>query len=188
MSQKKPASAPSATAPFAYPVDLSDLTQAGSSFDIVADAETLIRIARWAQVRAVSAFSARVVLKRLGPTRFSLVADIAADVEQSCVVTLEPIVSHLAVAIRRELLYSGAQPRDETQNHGELTLSAGDEEAPDAIDDLHYDLGGPLLEEFSLNIDPYPRREGAVFAGAGDAEAPAGPFAILETLKKNRQP
>jgi hypothetical protein len=165
-------------------VDLRDLTFAGSHTEIVADAAALIRLARWANVVAVSTFEARVTLKRLSETRFSFAAEISADVEQTCVIMLEPVISHLALRVNRELHYDAAK----SENHGELTLVAGEEDAPDVIDSLRFDVAAPLLEEFLLNIDPYPKKPGAVFSAPADGEPPPGPFAALEEWKKNRQP
>lgn len=167
-------------APLSQMLDLSDLTHAGTTVDIVPDAETLDRLRRWIGVSAIRALIAKVTLKKLSPTRFDYAAELTADVEQPCVVTLEPVVSRLAIKIHRELHYTALPERDA----GELTLAAGDEETPDEIDSLRYDVVGPLLEEFSLNIDPYPRKEGAVFQVPQEAEAQEGPFAALKAWKK----
>ena len=44
--------------------------------------------------------------------------------------------------------------------------------------------GTPLLEEFVLAIDPYPRAPGVEFAAPVDAEPrPESPFAVLKALK-----
>ena len=164
-----------------YPIDLSDSTHAGTVFEIIADAETTLRLAKWADVRSVPSFRAQVTIKRLSDIRFSFEAEIEADVEQVCVVTLEPMVTHLALSVRRELQYSDMPE----QNHGELTLAAGDDDAPDTIDTLHYDIAAPLLEEFLLNIDPYPRKDGAFFDAINPEDAPISPFSVLKSWKKN---
>ena len=66
----------------------------------------------------------------------------------------------------------------------DLDLSDRDEEEPEEIDNLHYDLAGPALEEFLLALDPYPRRPGVAFdpAAVGDPP-PESPFAVLKSLK-----
>ena len=67
----------------------------------------------------------------------------------------------------------------------ELTLAAGDDDAPEMIEGHKYDLAAPLLEELSLAIDPYPKEEGEVFAAEDDPAAkPESPFAVLKQLKK----
>lgn len=165
-------------------IDLSDLTIAGSVIDFVADAEELFRIAAWADLVSVSQFGASVSVRKLSTTRFALHAELEAVVEQRCVVTLEPLCSTVTFTLDRELHYSDRPVEAE----GELTFSAGDEDVPDEINDLHYDYCAPLLEEFSLNLDPYPRRVDASYVspetGAGQVESP---FAVLAQLKKADQ-
>ena len=56
---------------------------------------------------------------------------------------------------------------------------------PETIVSLDYDLAAPLLEEFALAIDPYPRKAGAAFAVPAEPDdAPESPFAVLKTLKE----
>ena len=168
-------------APIQHFFDLGDLSQAGSRIEIVANGDELARLARWAGVDAVRAFGARIELCRLSRTRFSLEAELEADIVQSCVVTLEPVATHIARHITRELHFS---PRPRTEG-GELTLSAGDEDVPEEIASLDYDLAAPLLEELLLAIDPYPRKEGVRFEPpAQPAEPPESPFAVLKKLNE----
>jgi hypothetical protein len=57
---------------------------------------------------------------------------------------------------------------------------------PEEIASLDYDLAAPLLEEFLLAIDPYPRKQGVAFEPPGQpAEIP--PKARLR-LKKLNEP
>lgn len=167
--------------PLHHVFDLGDLSQAGANVTIRADKDELRRLAAWAGVDRVKALSAAVTLKKLSQTRFTFEADLDADIVQSCVVTLEPVETHLARRIVRKLhLAPNARPAA-----GELTLAAGDDDVPETISSLDYDLAAPLLEELVLAIDPYPRKEGAAFAApAAPSEASESPFAVLKTLKK----
>lgn len=169
-----------AAPPLHHFFDLGDLSQAGSVVAVVAGGDELARLAKWAGVDAVKRFAAEVTLHKLSQTRFGFEADLAADIVQSCVVTLEPIETHIARHLVRELhLAPKARPRE-----GELTLAAGDDDVPETIASLHYDLAAPLLEEFVLAIDPYPRKEGATFTPPEAPEAaPESPFASLKHLK-----
>ena len=168
------------TAPLQHLFDLGDLSQAGSEIVVEAGAEALAGLAGWLGVDKVRRLRALVNLKRLGSNRFAFAADLEADVVQACVVTLEPVESHIARPVVRELHLAPKMP-DEA---GELTLSAGDDDAPETITSLDYDLAVPLLEDLVLAIDPYPRKEGAAFAPLTDPEsAPESPFAVLKALK-----
>ncbi len=65
-----------------------------------------------------------------------------------------------------------------------LGVGAGDDEGPEEIDSLTYDLAAPLLEEFVLALDPYPRAPGVEFAAPPEPEEPKeSPFAVLKSLK-----
>jgi hypothetical protein len=90
--------------------------------------------------------------------------------------------STLEIPIHRELhLTQMARPLKNI----ELGEAAGDDEVPDEIDNLHYDLAEPLLEEFALALDPYPRAPGVEFAApAEDDQKPESPFAVLKNLGK----
>lgn len=167
--------------PLSRLVELDELSQAGLDVMLEATPEERERLARWAGVTAVHAFSAAIALRKHSQTRFLLKVEWRADVEQACVVTLEPVVSHLEQAFRRELYY---QSRRQDVG-GELSPAAGDDDTPDAIDDLRYDAAAPLLEEFSLAIDPYPRRDGVHFEPPDGTEMGQGsPFAALNALKE----
>lgn len=185
MSQNIPTQTPPETI-LSRRIDLNDLTHAGSVFELSADADTAATLAQWAEVVAIRAFRAQVTVKRLADARFFFQAAVEADIEQTCVVSLEPVFTHIACTLQRELHYVGGHVRkDDEQNHGELTLSSGDEEAPDVIDSLQFDIATPVLEEFLLAIDPYPRKTGATFEGEKVNDPPESPFAALKAWKKN---
>lgn len=162
--------------------DLATLSEAGDEVQIAPSAEDLARLAQWAGVDRVERLEGKISLRKLSPSRFAYDAVLSADVVQSCVVTLEPVKSHIARSFGRTLHYTSGRPlRDE----GELTLAAGDEDAPDEIASTRFDLAGPLLEEFSLAIDPYPRVPGVAYDPPAEAANPDGnPFAVLKQLKE----
>lgn len=178
--------APQDLSPITRVIDLSDLTEAGREIDLAATPEELIRLAGWAGVISVKSFDAKALLRRRSADRFTVAAEFVAVIEQRCVVSLEPVISEIKLSVRRVLTYG--EPSAEMRV-GELTLAAGDEETPDVIDSLRYDLCGPILEEFSLAIDPYPRKDGVHYeSGNAGAEPQESPFAVLENLKKTLKP
>lgn len=167
--------------PLQHYYDLSDLTQAGTEVKVAVSPEDLPKLAHWAGVDSVKRFAATVSLRRLAQNRFKFDAKLTADVVQACVVTLEPVPSRITRELTRELHMAPRRPQEDS---GELTLSAGDDDVPETILSLNYDLMAPLLEEFSLAIDPYPRKAGAAFTPPSDGEgAEASPFAVLKALK-----
>lgn len=176
---------PDASAPIRRFTDLNELTQAGRDIEFVAEPEERAALTEWAGVRAVKAFSGKATLRRLSTTRFAIRASFEAEIEQTCVVTLEPMTSQLSGELSRELFYCEAADSE----GGELTLAAGDDDAPDTVTSYKYDVCLPLLEEFSLSINPYPRKEGAVFAEkTGESKERNNPFAALKVLKDEIKP
>lgn len=173
--------APSLPPPLGRLVDLNDLSQAGLELTLTPDDADLAKLAAWAKLQAVRALHAEIALRRLAPNRFRLKAALGAEVEQLCVVTLEPVRSRIDCAFERDLIHAPGSRREA----GALTLAAGDDETPDLIEDLRFDVWEPLLEEFSLALEPYPRKEGVHFEPPADGAAAAeSPFAALAALRR----
>jgi hypothetical protein len=175
------------TAPTAAPLrqftNLGRLGNAGERVDFAADAAQRDAIAHWSGVLSVQGFTVTADIRKLGPVRFRVDYRLMADVTQACVVTLDPIPAHIECKFSRELHFVGNSRRVAGPD-GDMVLDPGAEEGPEDIESLHYDLAGPALEEYSLALDPYPRRPGVEFA-AGDQPPPReSPFAVLKGLKK----
>jgi uncharacterized metal-binding protein YceD (DUF177 family) len=103
---------------------------------------------------------------------------LAAEVEQACVVTLEPVRQVVSAALDLRILGEGEEPADD------------DPDSPDEIESAggQVDLGEAVAEQLALSLDPYPRAPGAELPpldGAEEPEAPAkpNPFAVLGKLK-----
>jgi len=159
--------------------DLSDLSEGGTEVTITANPEQRAQLARWADISAVSDFHALVTLRRISGNRFAYDATLSADIVQACVVTLEPVRSHLALEISR-LLHLIKFPLNAKISPQEVS---GSEDGPEEIQDARYDIATPLLEEFALAIDPYPRCPGVAFKPEPDDDTAKGPFEVLKSLK-----
>jgi hypothetical protein len=173
--------------PLSHIYNLGRLGNAGDALRIVADADQRAAIATWSGVLSVEKLEAAVELKKLSPTRFGLSFHLLAEVNQACVVTLEPVAGRIDHRFERELHFIG-QIRHKADSPGEkvveLVLDADPDEGPEEIQSLHYDLAGPVLEEYVLSLEPYPRCPGVAFTPKPQAEdPPESPFAVLKTLK-----
>lgn len=174
------------TLPFSHIYDVSDLGQTGADVHIALKADALARLAEWAEVSAVTAFIADIALKKVAPNYFTLDMHWTADIVQACVVTLEPVPAHLSGQLTRELklLTRARRKKVEEIQLGEISLELSEDEDREDIDHPHYDLAAPLLEDFLLAIDPYPRKPGAAFEASAEPDAkPESPFAALKSLK-----
>lgn len=167
-------------APFETMVDLRSLTEAGTQIALAPDEAERAQIAAWADVSAVPLFSGVVTVKRLSSTRFAYEADLTARVIQPCGVTLEPVSQEIVLRFARELHLTHSKRRGEPDD---LASGLGEDDLPEEVENSRYNVAGPVLEEFSLAIDPYPRAEGAAFEAPAE-EKPASPFAALARLKQ----
>jgi hypothetical protein len=158
--------------------DLSRLSDAGDEVRIVADPEQRARVAEWAGADSVPSFEARVTLRRRAANRFDYQAALTADIVQLCVVSLEPVPAHLAMDVTRELHLAKFPASAKIAQHE----VAPTDEGPEELEDTHYDLAAPLLEDFALALDPYPRAPGVVFEAPPDKDPPESPFAALKPL------
>jgi hypothetical protein len=166
--------------------DLNRLSEAGYETEIVPSTEQLRDLAEWAGVAEIGSFRGRISLRRLSSSRFAYEASLEASITQTCTVTLEPVSSKIAMDFARSL-HLVPQARKVVDFSGELSPAAGDGAVPEEIESPRFDLAAPLLEEFLLAIDPYPRAPGVAFEPpANEAEKPENPFAVLKSLKTER--
>ena len=166
---------------FAHQLRLDQIRD-GERLDLVADEAERGAIARRLDLISLDRLEAHVTLSRTGEI---VRADgrIVAVLEQSCVVTREPVAAHVdepfQILFMPEPQAGGA---DE-----EIELGAGD---CDMVfhDGSVIDLGTAIADSLALSLDPYPRSAGADAAlkEAGVlTEQQASPFAVLAKLRKN---
>jgi uncharacterized metal-binding protein YceD (DUF177 family) len=172
--------------PFEQFYDLNRLSDAGYETILTLDEAGRARVAAWLDVPSLDRFEAKIALKRLSPGRFAYEAEIDAAITQDCTVTLEPVSSHIVKTFSRTLhLVSKAPSQQRFTLEGELSAASGDDDVPEDIDNSHFDLAAPVLEELVLAIDPYPRAPGVAFAPPADEDdEKPNPFAVLKSLKQ----
>ena len=171
--------------PLSQSYNLARLGNPGDRVTITADEAQRAAIAAWAGIVSLESFQAQVEISKLGPNRFGLAYRLSADLTQACVVTLEPVQSRMDHDFSRELHFTGpVRHKPATDDSGPEMVLDSEEEGPEEIESLHYDLAAPALEEFVLALEPYPRRPGVEFAPQTDeADRPESPFAVLKGLK-----
>jgi uncharacterized metal-binding protein YceD (DUF177 family) len=165
--------------PWSAPVRRDDVPESGLHLDLAADETVRVAVAALAGVRALPRFSASFDVMQLGDG-LKVTGEIAASVDQTCVVTLEPMTSDLRESI--DLVFvapgAGAQP-DETV----ADIDPVGDETEFLVDGVA-DLGAAATEFLLLAIDPYPRKPDAVFEAPKSDDPAAHPFAALAALKK----
>lgn len=148
---------------------------------VEADAPTRAAIATAFGLKGIASLSGRFRLVQAGAGRVDARLDLAARVTQTCVVSLEPVEQTITERAALVLLTA-----DAAASTGETAVI--DPDAPDEIiaDGTVVDLGGILVEQLALALDPYPRKPGAEPAVGGDSDAGQAdhPFAALARLRR----
>lgn len=160
-------------------IALTDVPEEGLHVAIEADSGVKAALARMANLRDLPHLEASFDLRRSG-TRLHVTGEIVATVGQNCVITLEPIEQNLSEAIN--LVF--APGRADTLGDAEASFAMTDTEPPEPLVDGTIDLGAIATEYFLLGIDPYPRKEGAVFEPTSGPEPSDNPFAALAAMRK----
>jgi uncharacterized metal-binding protein YceD (DUF177 family) len=151
----------------------------GERLDLTAGEDERSAIARRLGLGVLSCLEAHAVLSRDGEVVRAR-GRLAAALEQSCVVSNEPVPAHIDEPF--ELVF---MPEPEVGEE-EIELGGGD---LDVVfhDGSEIDLGTAIADTLALSLNPYPRSAGAEAAlkEAGVlTEAEASPFAVLAKLKK----
>jgi hypothetical protein len=162
--------------PWNVPVRIEDVPESGLQLVVSADQKTREALARLAGVRSISHLELRCDVQREG-TRLRAAGLVSATIDQTCVVSLEPMES--LVEEHFDLSFA---PAVSIPPQAEHDVSA--QEPPEPLIDGVADLGAVATEFLLLGIDPYPRKPGAVFAAPSTATTEPGPFAALAALKE----
>lgn len=178
---KESAREPASPHGFRRLVSVAKIGDAGLVQTIVATPKELVTIASYLGLPEVKSLQADVALTRWRGKGVRVTGMFQADVVQTCVVTLDPLDAHVEAPLERRFL-----PVEKFESDDEAHDVFVDPDAEDPPEPLMHeiDLGEILVEELSLNLDPYPRKPGVAFEGErAPTEAPENPFAVLAKLK-----
>lgn len=173
-------------AEFSRPLRMAEIPAEGMSLDLDATAAECAAVARRLGLLSLDRLHGQFSIKPIARGGLALTGTLQADVEQSCVVTLEVLSTEVSRPLNLKFLNEEAFRQHESLQ--EDPLDGPDvEPMPDEV----LDLGELLVEELSLALDPYPRREDASIVPADlgpdgisdgtEGKAPS-PFAVLEGL------
>ena len=166
---------------FAHQLRLDQIRD-GERLDLVADDAELKSVSKRLALASLERLEAHVTLSKTGEV-VRAQGRLLASLEQSCVVTGDPIAAHVDEPF--SLMFTPEPPSGRPEEEIEL----GKEDC-DVIfyDGALIDLGGAIADTLALSIDPYPRSAGADAAlkEAGVlTEEQASPFAVLAKLRKD---
>ena len=157
-----------------------DSIRDGDRLDLVADEAERSAVAKRLGLGAIGRLEAHATLERKGEI-VRAQGRLAASLEQTCVVTGEPVPAHADETFNLVFV-----PEPESSADEEIEL--GEEDCDTVFHDgATIDLGSAIADTLALSLDPYPRcaEADAALKDAGVmSEEQASPFAALAQLKK----
>jgi uncharacterized metal-binding protein YceD (DUF177 family) len=163
------------TPEFSRPFEAARVSPIGSHEVIKADARECEALALRLKLPAVHGVSARLVVSPWRGGGLKVAGQIAADIEQVSVVSLEQFRAQESFEAERYFL-----PHVEDGNDDEV----------DVIQGGVIDLGEIVAETIALELEPYPRKPGEVFEEFHEnGETPSAkisPFAVLKRQKPEK--
>lgn len=168
---------------FAHQLRLDQIRD-GERLDLVAEEAERAAIAKRLGLASLDRLEAHVTLTRTGPV-VRVEGRLAAALDQSCVVTGDPIASHIDEPFA--LLFAPEPPVAGPDEEIEL----GEQDCDVVFyDGSAIDLGSAIADTLALGLDPYPRSaaaDAALKEAGVVSEAEASPFAVLAKLKKGSE-
>ncbi|MFT4161666.1 YceD family protein [Shinella sp.] len=178
-------------APFSYPVKVGHISANPVEVTISADAEERAGLARLWSVLEVKALSATFQVMRWKRDGVRLKGRVNADIVQACVVTLDPVESHIDEPVEVVFVPEGSKLArlPVSSETGEMLLDPDGPDAPEVFTGDTVDAGVVAAEHAALAIDPYPRRADVAFGDHIEStdkdDRKPSPFAVLKDWKKD---
>lgn len=175
---------------FSREIEAASVSPRAAERQIEATPEERVALAEVLELEAIDRLVATLRSRRLASGLIEVSGEMASEVVQTCVITLEPVPAKIRESFR--LTFGDVEPEPTL---GEIDIHFDDSDPPEPIIDGKIDLGALVAEQLSLALDPYPRKEGAEVpqefapspAEVVDLQAPVAtrkPFAGLDKLKK----
>ncbi len=182
---------------WSYAIEADDVGSSPIHLHIEANEEERSALARRLGLEGIGGLSADMTLMRAqGNMVVHICGQLHADVTQLCVVSLEPVGTHVEEAFEGwfadpEAAISFAKVKQEKQGHkthGETPILE-EAEDPEPIVGGVIDLGELVTQYLALCLPPYPHREGVNYEVGDDTPVPEipaevkNPFAALKKWK-----
>ena len=192
MSKKpiEPVLAPRAPV-ISLPVNVARLKSLGEMVKGTADREACEELQNRLGILAVKAFSIEAKVTPWKKRGVRIDGFVKGEVEQACVVTLEPVPEVIDEPFTLTLVPSGsdfAKRSNDDSTKSEMVIDPEGEDPPEEFDGEEIDVGSYAEEFFALSLNDYPRAKGAEFTGHIEDKAAfdgsENPFAALAVLKE----
>jgi hypothetical protein len=175
--------------PWRAAVNVAQIPETGLHRDIEAGPAARAAMAEIAGLREIYWARASFDMSLRPGGRVHVAGRLSARIGQTCVVTLDPIENDIDEDV--DLIFAPTEQIPEAADDlsGSDVINEGElAEPPEPIVDGIIDLGRLATDVLYLAIDPYPRKEGAVFEPRlVEADPEDHPFAALKALKTARK-
>ncbi|MCE3290453.1 MAG: hypothetical protein K0R83_2465 [Caulobacter sp.] len=165
---------------WSHTVTLADIGRGLSPVELTADAATRVAIARELGLERLDSLTARV---RARPwlDGAEIRGSLSADVTQICSLSGEPFEQTLTsdFTVRAVPAGSDAAPKVESL---EVDIDPEGDDPPDVLPGEKVDLAAYVVEHLALEVDPFPRKPGAVYEPPAE-DSTLSPFAALAKLR-----
>ena len=174
--------------PFSYVVKVGHVSANPLSVQLAADAREMQGLARLWKVEEVTALSADLQILRWKKDGIRIRGTVEADIVQACIVTLEPVGSHIEEEIDQIFMPDGSKLARIATENGEMVVDPDGPDLPELFSGDSIDVGTVVAEFAALAIDPYPRKPDADFRDHieddGSADTRPSAFSALKDWKK----
>ncbi len=134
-----------------YIVSLEELPKGGRKFEISANADQCVAIAKRFSVIAVETLNGEITI-RAAKSRIEVRGAVKATLRRECVASLEEFVETIEEPFEISYIRTAAAISDEE----DVTL-----DTPDIHEGPDFDIGELLVQQASLAMSPFPRKPGA---------------------------
>lgn len=170
--------------PWSVPIAVIQIPETGLARDIEATPDERKEIAALGGLVSVSTAKGELLLVPVKGGTVHVTGRVWGRLEQSCVVTLDPIASDFDEPI--DVIFAPPSQIRELAETVDDDIESEEEtpDPPEPIENGFIDLGKLATDALFLGLDPYPRKPDAVFEPRVEALDPEEhPFAALKALK-----
>lgn len=161
-----------AISPVSFKANVARLPMKGLPVVIEADEAQRLALAAEHGLEKVDNYRAELMVAPWKRNGIKVAGRVTADIVQSCVVTLEPIQTHLDEEVSALFWPEESKlGRMGFSSAGEMVLDAEGPDSPETFSGDMIDVGALAEEFFGLAIDPYPRKKGALLTSSDEEMA-----------------
>jgi len=176
--------------PFSYAVKVGHISANAVRVRIEASESELKGLATLWNVLNVRFLKAELQISRWKKDGVRIKGTVEGEVEQACVVTLEPVLCTINEQLEQIFVPEGSKlARLALDGQGEMVVDPEGPDLPEPFVGDTIDAGALVTEFAAMALDPYPRKQGVEFSGhsedIGAEIIRPSPFAAVKDWKKD---